>query len=68
MISYRFVDGLQGRYFLPLLPLLLILFQQNNLVPKKGIDRPLVFCGVLCNAFLLLELFANLLSGTSAIG
>lgn len=68
MIYYHFVDGLQGRYFLPLLPLLLILFQQNNLAPKKGIDRPLIFCGVFCDAFLLLELFANLLSGTPTIG
>ncbi len=36
------ISGLQGRYFLPILPLLVILLRNNVIVTKKNIDKYLI--------------------------
>ena len=38
------IEGLQGRYFLPFLPLALLVFQNKNLFIRKSIDNYLILC------------------------
>ncbi|MBO5372905.1 MAG: DUF2142 domain-containing protein [Lachnospiraceae bacterium] len=40
------IEGVQGRYFLPLLPILLLLFRTQNIVVKKDISRKIMYIGV----------------------
>lgn len=40
------IEGVQGRYFLPLLPVLLLLFRTKNIVVKKDISRKLMYIAV----------------------
>lgn len=40
------IEGVQGRYFLPLLPILLLLFRTQNVVVKKDISRKLMYIAV----------------------
>lgn len=37
------IEGIQGRYFLPFLPALLLVFNSRNIVLKKNIDRVCMF-------------------------
>lgn len=36
------VDGIQGRYFLPVMPMIIILLQNSSIVLKKNIDEYLI--------------------------
>lgn len=40
------IAGIQGRYFLPLLPIFLLLFQSKEITIKKDITNKLMFLGV----------------------
>lgn len=40
------IEGVQGRYFLPLLPILLLLFRTQNVVVKKDMSRKLMYIAV----------------------
>lgn len=51
------IQGVQGRYFLPLLPLVLILLRQKQLQPKRSLDSSLTFAAAFINVFVLLEIF-----------
>ena len=50
-----FIQGVQGRYFIPILPLVMLAVRNNTLVLKKDIDRYLVLAGGMANIFLLLR-------------
>ncbi len=39
----KVIQGVQGRYFIPLLPLIILAVANNNFTLKKNIDRELVF-------------------------
>jgi len=41
-----FIWGIQGRYFLPLLPALMLLFRSKHMVLKKNFDKYLIFIAV----------------------
>lgn len=56
-INYTHVFGIQGRYFLPALPLLLAAFENRLLVLQKRIDGWLVFCMAAANIAVLLNVF-----------
>lgn len=56
------IDGVQGRYFLPLLPILLPCLQNNSLTVQKNMDRPLLTCASILHLFVLWSAFeTNLL-------
>jgi uncharacterized membrane protein len=42
-LSYNTIEGVQGRYFLPILPLALLLFRNSTIALKKSIDNILIF-------------------------
>ena len=50
---YTFIEGVQGRYFLPILPLLLLTLQNRRLVWKQDMTRVIVFCGAFLNIFVI---------------
>lgn len=43
------IEGVQGRYFIPILPLVLLISNGRTLVLKKNIDRELLLMGSLVN-------------------
>lgn len=61
-ISSEVITGVQGRYFLPVLPLgAMVLFQDGNLVMKRGHEKLLSVTYVVYQLFLLAELFGQVL-------
>ncbi|MEG1862033.1 MAG: DUF2142 domain-containing protein [Oscillospiraceae bacterium] len=54
---YKTIYGIQGRYFLPILPILLLFLKNKHLVTKQDIDGFLMFTSVVLNAFVLLNSF-----------
>lgn len=53
------VRGIQGRYFLPLLPLLMLLGMQKNIISKKLTDTGLFLSGTMVSAFIVFEIFLS---------
>ncbi|MDO4939097.1 MAG: DUF2142 domain-containing protein [Lachnospiraceae bacterium] len=50
--------GVQGRYFLPLLPAALLLLRNRKLALTKDVDNYVIFFMVCCNAFALYRLYS----------
>ena len=48
--------GVQGRYFIPILPLILLALNGNTLVLRKNYDRELMLIGSLLNVMALLKI------------
>lgn len=40
------IEGIQGRYFLPLLPILLLLFRNQNVVVKRDMSKKMMYIAV----------------------
>ena len=57
-----FVQGVQGRYYIPVLPLLLLLLRNQNITVKKPIYPKLIFSAVLLNAWALINVMEIVLS------
>lgn len=55
--SYSSVEGVQGRYFLPIFPLLFLVFRNNMVVAEKRLDRHIMFCIGPLNIFVLAYAF-----------
>jgi len=53
------IEGLQGRYFLPMLPLFLILLKNDRIVLTKDTNRNILFGFVCMDAYALLRLYAT---------
>lgn len=51
------VEGVQGRYFLPIFPLLFLVFRNNMVVAEKRLDRHIMFCIGPLNIFVLAYAF-----------
>lgn len=49
--------GVQGRYFLPVLPLIFLVVRSDRLVLKKNMDGGLLFSSVFLNLLVLLNIF-----------
>ena len=60
--SSMHIQGVQGRYFIPILPLVMLAVRNNTLVLKKDIDRYLVLAGGTANIFLLLRVCLGMLT------
>lgn len=56
------IEGVQGRYMLPFLPFILLLFRNSNLVLNKSIDRELMFSVSVLNVVTLISLFQVIIS------
>lgn len=56
-INYTYIFGIQGRYFLPAFPLLVMAAQSRVLRLQQNIDRQLVFGIVPVNLLILLNVF-----------
>ncbi|MEG1895587.1 MAG: DUF2142 domain-containing protein, partial [Oscillospiraceae bacterium] len=57
-INYTAIFGLQGRYFLPVFPLMLFALSGKNIQVKKSIDNILIFAFVCTDILVLLDAFA----------
>lgn len=45
-ISYDWIEGVQGRYFLPFVILLLLSIRSNKITISKEVDKKLIFSGI----------------------
>ena len=59
LVGVKWFQGIQGRYFLPLLPVILLLARQDRILAKKPTDRRIFFCGTCAEFFVLLEILTN---------
>lgn len=57
-MSSRWIMGVQGRYFLPFLPALLMVLKNGWIVLKKNRDRGLLYFMVCADGYALLRLFS----------
>lgn len=61
-MGFSQIEGIQGRYFLPVLPLaLLILFKDNVLVIRNNISKYLIYTGCAVNLAVLAKMFGIML-------
>ena len=51
------IEGVQGRYFLPVLPLFLLLIRNETVVLKRDISRGILYAFLCMDAFALLRIF-----------
>lgn len=52
------IEGIQGRYFLPLLPMILLVLQNKTIVVKKRLDQFIVMGAVTINMLMLMYAFS----------
>lgn len=57
-ISSRIICGVQGRYFLPFLPILLLTWKNDIVVLTKNADRSILYLMCCANAYVLMRLFS----------
>lgn len=63
LVGGKWFEGVQGRYFLPLIPIFLLLTRQDRIVAKKPTDSRIFFCGTCAEFFILLEILAENMAG-----
>lgn len=56
-VNYETVFGIQGRYFIPVLPLLVMALSGENITIKKNIDKILLFALAVVNILIILDGF-----------
>lgn len=57
-VSSRIITGVQGRYFLPILPIFLMSMKQDFVVLTKNRDKEILFLMCVVNGYVLLRLFS----------
>lgn len=57
-VSSRIITGVQGRYFLPFLPVLLMTCKNNTIVLSKNLDRVILYLMCCGNAYVALRIFS----------
>lgn len=57
-VSSRIICGVQGRYFLPFLPLFLMTCKNNTVVLSKNLDREILYLMCCSNAYVALRIFS----------
>ena len=55
------IFGLQGRYYVEILPLLVFLFRNNTIVLKKNINRQIMYGVCILQFITVLNLFVNII-------
>lgn len=58
-LSSKIICGVQGRYFLPFLPVLLMACKNDRIVLTKNQDRSILYFMCCANGFILMRLFAT---------
>ena len=66
-INYTTVFGIQGRYFYPILPLLVLFFTNDPINLKKDIDGALLYALAVADVLVLLDGFTIMATNTSLI-
>lgn len=61
-IGSEVIEGVQGRYFLPVLPLLLFGIQGKNIVAKENRAYALLYCEAMMSAYIVCINFSTILS------
>ena len=56
-VNYDLVFGIQGRYFIPVLPLILLFFTNENVTIKKNIDGLLMYILAVADLLIILDAF-----------
>lgn len=57
-LSSRVIEGVQGRYFLPFLPVLLMALKNNTVVLTKGRNRSILYLMCCLDGYVLMRLFS----------
>ncbi len=57
-VSSRIICGVQGRYFLPFLPVLLMTLKQDFVVLTKNRDREILYLMCCANAYIMMRIFS----------
>lgn len=57
-LSSKVICGVQGRYFLPFLPLVLLILKNNIIVLTKNPDRSILYLMCCANGYILMRLFS----------
>ena len=63
--NYTTAFGIQGRYLLPVLPLILLLFTNENITFKKKIDGQLIYALCVVNTLIILNGLSIMLVNTT---
>lgn len=63
----KIIEGVQGRYFIPVLPILLLSLRNSNLTVKRAIDGKLVYSLCLINVITLMFAFQQIVSGSLTV-
>ncbi|QNM06875.1 DUF2142 domain-containing protein [Qiania dongpingensis] len=56
--SWSFIEGIQGRYFLPILPLFLLTLRNNKIVLRKNMDKWIIVLAICFNALVVQKIAA----------
>lgn len=59
-LSYKFIEGVQGRYFLPILPLFLLLFKTKNVTARNEFYRIPVYSTYILQFFAIGEIIRKI--------
>lgn len=51
------IEGIQGRYFIPVLPMIMLILRNKTIVIKKEIDRGVIMGAVMINLLMLIYAF-----------
>lgn len=65
--GYEIIEGVQGRYFIPILPIILLSLRNSNLTLKRPIDGKLVYSLCLVNVITLMFAFQQIISGSLTV-
>lgn len=57
-VSSRIINGVQGRYFLPFLPVLLMTCKNNTVVLSKNPNRAVLYLMCCSNAYIVLRIYS----------
>ena len=61
-ISNNYIDGIRGRYIIPIMPLIMLLFRNNTIVKQKNIDKQIIFTLCLIQFITINVTFINIIS------
>lgn len=55
--TYPYIEGVQGRYFIPIIPLVGLLCRNSSIVLNKNIDRLIMFSCIILQTYSMLNIF-----------
>jgi len=61
--TYPYIEGVQGRYFIPIIPLVGLLCRNSSIVLNKNIDRLIMFSCIILQTYSMLNIFTIISHG-----